>query len=137
MQNRAKASHAAISDSCTNLFKVVGSAAAANARVNTDTAAIYWLKGVKMADDYADFYGRSWDNTNSNGKLHKNEYGGQRTISILNDVWTGSNASGEQIYLNGQRMSLGSSFVAYDDLNGPYPLATLSSGKPQGARYTI
>ena len=81
VQNRAKAGHAAISDSCGNLFKVVGSTATVNVRVNTDTeasdadAAIYWLKGVKVADDYADFYDGSWDNTDSSGKPYKNENG--------------------------------------------------------------
>ena len=37
VQTRAKAGHSAISDSCGNLFKVVGSTSAVDARVNTDT----------------------------------------------------------------------------------------------------
>ena len=102
VQNRAKAGHAAISDSCGNLFKVVGSTAAVNARVNTDTeasdadAAIYWLKGVKVADDYADFYDGSWDNTNSNGLPYKDEYGLRRTEGSFgeSDVATGTNNDG-------------------------------------------
>ena len=102
VQNRAKAGHAAISDSCGNLFKVVGSTATVNARVNTDTeasdadAAIYWLKGVKVADDYADFYDGSWDNTNSNGQPYKDEYGLRRTEGHFGEshVATGTNNDG-------------------------------------------
>ena len=49
-------------------FKVVGCTTAVNARANTDSEAgdldapIYWLNGVKAADDYADFYDGNWDN---------------------------------------------------------------------------
>ena len=42
VQNRAKAGHTAISDSCGSLFKVMGSTEASD----TD-AAIYWLNGVQ------------------------------------------------------------------------------------------
>ena len=37
VQTRAKAGHSAITDSCDNLFKVVGSTSSVNARVNTDS----------------------------------------------------------------------------------------------------
>ncbi len=49
-------------------FKVVGCTTAVNARANTDSEAtdpdapIYWLNGVKIADDYADFYDNTWQN---------------------------------------------------------------------------
>ena len=102
VQNRAKAGHAAISDSCANLFKVVGSTATVNARVNTDTeasdtdAAIYWLKGVKVADDYADFYDGSWDNTDSSGKPYKNENGITDRSEVFREAFvpTGTNNDG-------------------------------------------
>ena len=77
VQNRSKTGYEAISDS----FKVMGSSNAVDARANTDTeasdtdVAIYWLNGVKVAHDYADFYDGSWDNTHSNGKPDKDEYG--------------------------------------------------------------
>ena len=65
VQTAAKAGHAAISDSCATLFKVVGSTAAVSARRNTGTTGtgvpIYWLNGAKLADDYADFYDGGWD----------------------------------------------------------------------------
>ena len=49
-------------------FKVVGCTAAVTARANTDSEAtdpdapIYWLNGVKVADDYAEFYSGTWQN---------------------------------------------------------------------------
>ena len=65
VQTRAKAGHSAITDSCGNQFKVVGSTSAVDARDNTSTTgagqAIYWLTGAKVADNYADFYDGSWD----------------------------------------------------------------------------
>ncbi len=60
VQTRAKAGHSAISYSCGNLFKVLGSTSAVSARDNTSTTgtgeAIYWLNGAKVVDNYADFY---------------------------------------------------------------------------------
>ena len=92
VQTRAKAGHSAISDSCGNLFKVVGSTSAIDARVNTDTestdtaALIYWLTGAKVADDYGDFYDGTWDS-----RSHRNESGGTSSYLI---VATGSNQDG-------------------------------------------
>ena len=56
----------------TKHFAVVGSTSAVSARVNTGTdftddnqgIPIYWLRGQKVADDYADFYDGSWDHRN-------------------------------------------------------------------------
>ena len=50
-------------------FRVVGSTASVHAVANTGTVfsdaspgvPVYWVKGKKVADDYADFYDRSWD----------------------------------------------------------------------------
>ncbi|MYK04995.1 MAG: hypothetical protein F4030_08430, partial [Gammaproteobacteria bacterium] len=68
VQDRAKAGHSAISDSCGNKFKAIVSTSSTsqNARSNTairstDTE-IHWLNGPKAADNYADFYDGSWDN---------------------------------------------------------------------------
>ena len=91
VQTRAKAGHSAISDSCGNLFKVVGSTSAVHARDNTSTTgtgeAIYWLNGAKVADNYGDFYDGSWDSIAA-----KRETGVDHTGS--NTIWTGSNANG-------------------------------------------
>ncbi len=90
VQTRAKAGHSAITDSCGNQFKVVGSTSAVDARDNTSTTgagqAIYWLNGVKVADNYSDFYDGNWDSYQG-----KNESGGSKG-SIF--VWTGSNNNG-------------------------------------------
>ncbi len=93
VQTRAKAGHSAISDSCGNLFKAVGSTSAIDARVNTDTestdtaALIYWLTGAKVADTYTDFYDGSWDNYTS-----KTETGANNSTSAV--IFTGSNNDG-------------------------------------------
>ncbi len=92
VQTRAKAGHSAISDSCGNLFKVVGSTSTVDARANTDTestdtaALIYWLNGAKAADSYTDFYDGSWDSY-----AGKTESG---TSSLAVEVWTGSKTDG-------------------------------------------
>ena len=91
VQNSAKAGHSAITDSCGNQFKVVGSTSAVDARDNTETTArpgvpIYWLNGAKVADGYGDFYDGSWDSY-----LGRNESGGSR--GGIN-VSTGSNNNG-------------------------------------------
>ena len=90
VQTAAKGGHSAITDSCGNLFKVVGSTATVNARDNTGTTGagmpIYWLNGAKLADDYTDFYDGNWDDYTP-----KLESGG--AIGTLS-VWTGSNQDG-------------------------------------------
>ena len=92
VQTRAKAGHSAISDSCGNLFKVLGSTSTVDARDNTSTTgtgeAIYWLNGAKAADNYADFYDGSWDS-----QVERNEQGNTvDEFPIL--VWTGSKTDG-------------------------------------------
>ncbi len=74
VQTAAKGGHAAISDSCGNLFKVVGSTATVDARDNAGLTGtgfpMYWLGGAKVADDYVDFLDGSWDSSagrNENG----------------------------------------------------------------------
>ena len=90
VQTRIKAGHSAISDSCGNLFKVVGSTSSVDARDNTGTTGtgvrIHWLNGNKLADNYADFYDNTWDDY-----TNKNEHG--NTVSA-GDVWTGSISNG-------------------------------------------
>ncbi|MYF36803.1 MAG: hypothetical protein F4226_08525, partial [Synechococcus sp. SB0678_bin_12] len=91
VQDRAKAGHSAISDSCGDLFKVVGSSGAVHAYDNTATTGtgmpIYWLNGAKAADNYGDFYDGSWDSISA-----RDESG--NSLSSVNRVWTGSSDSG-------------------------------------------
>ena len=93
VQNRAKAGHRAISDSCGNLFKVVGSTSTVDARDNTSTTgvgeAIYWLNGAKVADNYGDFYDGSWDSI-----AGKAETGASHTPTASGTVFTGSLQNG-------------------------------------------
>ncbi|MYG39817.1 MAG: fibronectin type III domain-containing protein, partial [Nitrospira sp. SB0677_bin_15] len=93
VQTAAKAGHSAISDSCGNKFKVVGSTSSVDARVNTDSestdtdALIYWLNGAKAADNYADFYDGGWDSVTA-----RNESGATMTGTLF--AWTGSQPNG-------------------------------------------
>ena len=119
VQTRAKAGHNAISDSCGNLFKVVGSTSAVDARDNTSTTgtgeAIYWLNGAKVADNYGDFYDGSWDSyavrtetgasltlgnpftvatgSKNNGTKHSSRQLGSQQGVELGNLWGGEGAS--------------------------------------------
>ncbi len=90
VQERAKAGHRAISDSCADLFKVVGSTSTVDARDNTATTGtgerIFWLNGQKLADDYPDFYDGSWDSIQGRDESGTSGAGGA--------VFTGSNQDG-------------------------------------------
>jgi len=105
VQTRAKAGHAGISDACGNLFKLVGSTTSVNARQNTDSestdtdAAIYWLGDDKVADNYADFYDGSWDNSDDRGVYEDGSDTpvGRKFYSVIQDDGTswpdGNNSS--------------------------------------------
>ena len=88
-------SHAAIKQ-YSALFKAAGCTSAVSARANTDSestdadAKIFWLNGVQLADDYADFYDGSWDNQAESNVL--DESGAQNTEN--SDAWTGCNTNG-------------------------------------------
>ena len=96
VQTSAKAGHSAITDSCGNQFKVVGSTSTVDARDNTSTTgagqAIYWLNGAKAADNYADFYDGSWDSYAGKTEAGTN-YGGN------NFIFTGSRQDGTKSLL--------------------------------------
>ena len=121
VQTRAKAGHSAISDSCGNLFKVVGSTSSVDARVNTDTestdtaALIYWLTGAKVADDYADFYDGNWDS-----RVVRSESGG--AVGAVT-VYTGSNQNGTKHttqFLGGSGGSARAGVPGHSSGNNPF-----------------
>ncbi len=91
VQTAVKAGHESIGDSCGDLFKMVGSTSAVDARDNTETTGtgvpIHWLGGAKLADDYADFYDGSWDSYEL-----RDESGAAFTQGP--ETWTGSNDDG-------------------------------------------
>ena len=98
VRTRAKAGHSEITDGCGNRFTVLGSTATVNVRANTGTgssdtdASIYWLKGAKVADNYADLYDGSWDSKaatlETGGSFPKSGHG------VPDYVLTGSNNDG-------------------------------------------
>ena len=91
-QANASSAHAAIKQYSSG-FTVVGSTADDDARDNTSTTGtgvpIYWLNGVKVADNYADFYDGDWDDeTNPKNRSGNNSY------PATGRVWTGSDSDG-------------------------------------------
>ena len=97
VQARAAAGHSAIQAYSAG-FRVLGSSRSATVTVHardntctrsTDTdAAVYWLGGVRVANNYADLYDGSWDDTRN----PKSEAG--RTGK--NFVWTGTGNDGTE-----------------------------------------
>ena len=82
-----------------------------DARGNTLTRAgdpgehspIYWVKGQKVADNYADFYDGSWDS-----REIRNSTGGWHLTKEL-EIWTGSSSDGTRAIRDGiWTMDLGS-----------------------------
>ena len=108
VQTAAKAGHSAITDSCGNLFKVVGSTATVDARNNAGLTGagfrIYWLGGAKVADDYADFLDGDWDSLSG-----RSQNGG---LTNIPSFATGSNDdgtafSGEELGATGSNVRAG------------------------------
>ena len=93
VQARATAGHAAIR-LYSKGFRVLGSTAAANARDNTCTrstdtdAAVYWLNGAKVADNYAGLYDGTWDSDQDRSE------GGGQIFAASSRVWTGTESNG-------------------------------------------
>ena len=94
VRDRAGRGHSAI-QLYSDGFRVLGSTSSVDARDNTCSThtnedkgvPIYWLKGNKVADDYADFYDGNWDDQTN----PKDEGGGAPPDR---DVWTGSSSDG-------------------------------------------
>ena len=95
VQGRAAAGHSAIQNHSTG-FRVLGSTQTVNARANTCTrssdsdAAVYWLNGAQIADDYAGLYDGSWESS-ADRLENGNEHTGTDAERI---VWTGKNDNG-------------------------------------------
>ena len=122
-------------------FRVVGSTASVHALANTDTVLsdaspgvpIYWVKGKKVADDYADFYDGSWDEEregrNARGEaLRRFSRPGLETSG----VWTGIGAGHE---LGTAEVVMGLPNKNHDDyvgvaLAGPLISNFLGDGEP-------
>ena len=91
-QANAGSAHAAIKQYSSG-FTVVGSTNDDDARDNTSTTGtgvpIYWLNGVKVADNYADFYDGDWDD-----ETNPKNRSGNASSPIAGRVWTGSDSDG-------------------------------------------
>ena len=97
--------HSAIQDYSSGFRALVGTKDGASPRDNTHSnknsdgpgEQIWWLKGPKAADNYADFYDGSWDHTNPVRLESGNSY---TFLEYDNDdphlrsVWTGARADG-------------------------------------------
>ena len=91
-------------------FRALISTSAVDARDNTATTGtgvpVHWLGGEKVADDYADLYGKSWDSVSG-----RTEGGGAYTGL----VWTGGNKAGQksgQKYAGAAEVRLGDGATA-------------------------
>ena len=122
VQTRAKAGHSAITDSCGNQFKVLGSTSTVDARNNTATTgtgqAIYWLNGAKAADNYSDFYDGSWDSY-----VGKTEAGANISTSRL--IATGTNQNGTRH--SSRHLGSSSSIRVFQLQHGGNPMGGSSS----------
>ena len=112
VQGRAAAGHAAIQPYSSG-FKVVGCTQAVDARDNTGTTytstdkgvPIYWLNGIKVANNYADFYDGSWDDEAN----AKDESGNNRshTPDSVDSPFTGCENDGTEAFHDGPSRALG------------------------------
>ena len=107
VQDAVASGHSAIQDYSSGFRALVGTKGGASPRDNTHSnkdsdgrgEQIWWLKGPKAADNYADFYDGSWDHTNP----VRLESGNSRTFYDVDDndqqfnrriIWTGSRFDG-------------------------------------------
>ena len=109
-------------------FNVVGCTASmpgfpagVNARENTGTTGtgvpIYWLKGNRVANNYADFYDGSWDDEAN----VKNESGnnGLNINQSANRPWTGCEHDGTEAFVSGASEGLGENDVDFVRVGQP------------------
>ena len=123
IQNAAAAGHGDI-QAYSSLFRVVGSTAAVDARINTSTTftstdrgvPIYWLAGNKVADDYEDFYDGSWDDEVNT--LDESGSTVDMRASNTNRPFTGSTQDGVEHLLGETSLALGRPTVTVGVLNG-------------------
>jgi len=110
-------------------FHAVASTLNTDARDNTSTTGtgvpIYWLNGLKVADDYADFYDGSWDSNSEHMKLETGKSICTRVVGCVVIVWTGSNSDGTKdlIYPLGRYPLTEGEFGKIGNLRASSPLS--------------
>ena len=120
VQGRAAAGHADIRPYSKGV-RVLGSTETVNARVNTCTrssstdAAVYWLNGAKVADNYTGLYDGSWDSGED-----RRESGAEHTGDAR--IWTGTNNNGTTDDFLGRRGSGGRDVTLGDSQDTANPL---------------
>ena len=120
VQGRAAAGHANIRPYSKGV-RVLGSTQAVNARVNTCTqstdtdAAVYWLNGAQVADNYAGLYDGSWDSA-----ADRRESGAEHTGDAR--IWTGTDNDGTTDDFLGRRGSGGRDVTLGDSTDTANPL---------------
>ena len=127
VQDLAAAGHTGIRPYADG-FNVVGCTASmpgfpagVNARDNTGTTGtgvpIYWLKGNRVANNYADFYDGSWDDEAN----VKNESGnnGLNINQSANRPWTGCEHDGTEAFVSGASEGLGENDVDFVRVGQP------------------
>ena len=119
IRDQAAAGHADIRD-YSFWFRMLGSTRSTDARDNTGTTytaddkgvPIYWLGGVRVVDDYEDFYDGAWgDEANPRGK-------GGDPHNNVDRIWTGSTDAGVERFQNGDSQALGTNLVRVGRPNG-------------------
>ena len=107
-------------------FGVVGCTTAVTARANTGSEAsdldapIYWLNGVKIADDYADFYDNTWQNQVDAST--RQETGAPPPSTSLS-AWTGCLSTGLADSVKGELGGSGGSTALGAHADGTSPLS--------------
>ena len=92
-------------------FTALITTANVDARDNTGThpnedIPIYWVGGVKVADNYNDLYDGGWDS-------HVPRHQDGSSVSGVPEVWTGSRSNGTESSIGGTSLAAGQSNVAY------------------------
>ncbi len=128
IQDRAAAGHNSIRR-FSSAFRVVGCTSSRNATANTETrssdpgAKIYWLKGAKVADSYADFYDGSWDEEAND----KNESGGNGPDTSIQDNYPFTGCEHDGTKDAGQSLGSSSATLGRPNDNTELGLGPLSS----------
>ena len=146
VQDRAAAGHPDIQQYAEE-FTAVGCTEDVDARDNTSTTytsnnkgvPIYWINGIKVVDDYEDFYDGSWDNEANDQDRNENGNTGPDSALNANYPWTGCEHNGTEASAFGVSEALGVSgslVVGRPDTTGSDngPLSSSQTEHPSSER---
>ena len=129
IKTRAAAGHTDIK-TYSDGFTVVGCTEDDDARDNTRTTftgsdkgvPIYWLGGLKVVDDYEDFYNNRWDNTSNTHDRDELGINSTDTSQSENRPWTGCQTNGTEAFISGASFALGQTNPTIGGNAGSNPL---------------